>query len=61
MTGNVIQISIRTPLRGRLLLTGNPISTSNFNPRPHAGATEVPDVGGVLQHDFNPRPHAGAT
>ena len=37
------------------------MSKSNFNPRPHAGATSWKAESTGFPYDFNPRPHAGAT
>ena len=56
-----IQISIHAPMRGRRRKRISAICLLDFNPRPHAGATQRTGAWKSPKPDFNPRPHAGAT
>ena len=55
-------ISIHAPMRGRpTWAVQKKLYLNDFNPRPHAGATDGSQSGARHYQHFNPRPHAGAT
>ena len=56
-----LQFQSTPPYGGDSTLVVKGMSKSNFNPRPHAGATSWKAESTGFPYDFNPRPHAGAT